>query len=256
MDGSSVGSTKFLQGIPDGLRHPLIDAYNQIVRNYREHRWEPSELNGGKLCEIVYCVLRGHVDGTFPPKPSKPANMMDACNALTGAGSFPRSVKIQIPRMLISLYEIRNNRNVGHVGADVDPNHMDATVVLSMSKWVMCELVRIFHGTTTDDAAVIVDAISDRTLPLLWKVGGRTRVMGTHLGAKDKTLALLFGSPGPMPVRIVAESVEYKNLTQFRATVLKPAHKADLIHFDAKGDTVELSPIGARYVETNISTSV
>jgi hypothetical protein len=133
---------------------------------------------------------------------------------------------------------------------------MDATVVLSMSKWVMSELVRIFHNTTTDDATAIVDTISDRTLPLLWKVGDRTRVLGTHLGAKEKMLALLFGSPCAMSVRNIAESIEYKNLTQFRDTVLKPAHKADLIHFDVKKDTVELSPIGARYVETNISAFV
>jgi hypothetical protein len=256
MSDSLIGSTKFLEGIPATLRQPLLDAYNQIVRNYRERRWEPSELNGGKLCEICYCILKGHVSGVFPSRPSKPSNMVDACNSLAQAGNFSRSVKIQIPRMLISLYEIRNNRNVGHVGADVDPNHMDATVVLSMSKWVMSELVRIFHNTTTDDATVIVDAISDRTLPLLWKVGDRTRVLGTHLGAKDKMLALLFGSPCAMSVHDIAESIEYKNLTQFRDKILKPAHKADLIHFDVKKDTVELSPIGVRHVETDISMFV
>jgi hypothetical protein len=245
---------KFLQSIPDGLRKPLLEAYNQIVRNYRERRWEPSELNGGKLCEIVYTILKGHVDSSFPSKPSKPKNMVDACNALAGAGTaFPRSVKIQIPRVLIALYEIRNNRNVGHVGADVDPNHMDATVVLAMAKWMVAELVRIFHRTTTEEATEIVDALSDRTLPILWKVGGRTRVLGTHLSARDKTLALLFGSPKALPVRTIAENIEYKNLTQFRDSVLKPAHRADLIHFDAKADTVEISPIGARYVEENIS---
>ena len=35
-----------------------------------------------------------------------------------------------------------NNRNVGHVGGDVDPNHMDATGVLAQCNWVMGELVR------------------------------------------------------------------------------------------------------------------
>jgi hypothetical protein len=256
MSGELFGSTKFLEGIPAALRQPLLDSYNQIVRNYRERRWEPSELNGGKLCEVCYCILKGHVSGVFPAKPSKPSNMVDACNSLAKAGEFPRSIKIQIPRILIALYELRNNRNVGHVGADVDPNHMDATVVLSMSKWVMAELVRVFHETTTEDATDVVDAISDRTLPLLWKVGDRTRVLGAHLGAKEKMLALLFGSPSAMSVRIIAESIEYKNLTQFRDAVLKPAHKADLIHFNMKSDTVELSPIGARFVETNISAFV
>ena len=32
------------------------------------------------------------------------------------------SVRIQISRMIVALYEVRNNRNVGHVGSEVDPN--------------------------------------------------------------------------------------------------------------------------------------
>ena len=72
----------YLQNIPDGLREPLLAAFNEIVGNFREGRWEPSELNGGKLCEVVYTIVRGFVDGTFPAKPSKPKNMVDACKTL------------------------------------------------------------------------------------------------------------------------------------------------------------------------------
>ena len=52
------------------------------------------------------------------------------------------------------------------------------------------------------------------------------------------------------------QSIEYGNASRFRGGVLKAAHKADLIHFDAKTDTVTLSPVGARYVEENISLMV
>src|SRR5262245_16799160 len=111
-----------LKGVPKGLRAPLLEEFNKLARHYRESRWEPSELNGGKLCEIVYSILKGYVGGSFPASPSKPSNMVDACRALETASPFPRAIRIQIPRMLVALYEIRNNRNVGHVGADVDPN--------------------------------------------------------------------------------------------------------------------------------------
>lgn len=87
-------------GIPDGLRAPLLAAFNEIMRNFRERRWEPSELNGGKLCEVVYSILRGHIDGKMPAKPSKPKNMYDACLAIENeskASAFPRAVRIQIP---------------------------------------------------------------------------------------------------------------------------------------------------------------
>jgi len=245
-----------LKGVPEGLRGPLLEEFNKLARHYRESRWEPAELNGGKVCEIVYSILRGHVDGAFPATPSKPSNMVDACNALANASAYPRAIRIQIPRMLVALYEIRNNRNVGHVGADVDPNHMDATVVHSMVKWIMAELVRIFHAISPEEATAVVDALTEREVPLLWHIGDRTRVLGAGLSAKDKTLALLYGSLGALSVRDIAGSIEYKNASQFRQKVLKPAHQADLLDFDSKSDTAIISPVGVRYVEENIPLTV
>ena len=52
--------------LPEGLTAELLAAFEAITRNFREGRWEPAELNGGKLCEIVYSILRGFADGHFP----------------------------------------------------------------------------------------------------------------------------------------------------------------------------------------------
>jgi hypothetical protein len=167
----SIDAASALSAIPARLRGELLTALSEVLRNYRERRWEPSELNGGKLCEVVYTILRGHVDGKFPPKAAKPSNMLDACKAFEKADSakFPRSIRIQLPRVLIALYEIRNNRGVGHVGGDVDPNLMDATAVVAMSKWIIAELVRVFHDVPTDVAQETVEALVERTLPIVWK---------------------------------------------------------------------------------------
>lgn len=251
-----VSTAGAFSGVPDGLRKPLLEEFNKLARHYRESRWEPAELNGGKLCEIVYSILKGYVDGKFPASPAKPKNMVAACTALEQATTFPRSVRIQIPRILVALYEIRNNRNVGHVGADVDPNHMDATVVYSMIKWIMSELVRIFHSVSPEEATSVVEALTERDVPLLWRVGEITRVLGAGLSAKDKMLVLIYGSSGAVAVKDILQSIEYGNASRFRANVLKAAHKANLIHFDAKSDTVTLSPVGARYVEASIPLTV
>jgi len=83
-----------LSVIPSGLRKDVLDAFTEILRNFRENRWEPSELNGGKLCEAVHTILRGHVDGKMPDRAKKPANIVDACRALEKADEkkFPRSM--------------------------------------------------------------------------------------------------------------------------------------------------------------------
>lgn len=169
-----------LGAVPVAPRDELLRALNdEVLRNYRERRWEPSELNAGKLCEVVYTVLRGHIEGRFPAKAAKPSNMVDGCKALEhgGAAKFPRSVRIQIPRMLIALYEIRNNRGVGHVGGDVDPNFMDATAVVAMSKWVVAELIRVFHAVPVDEAQRLVDSLVERTVPVIWRVSNAVRVL-------------------------------------------------------------------------------
>ncbi len=80
-------------------------------------------------------------------------------------------MRILIPRMLPPPYEIRNNRNVGHVGGDINPNHMDAVAVYSVVSWVMGELVRIFHGVSVKEAQEAVDALAERKLSLIWDPG-------------------------------------------------------------------------------------
>jgi len=247
-----------LRDIPKGLRDPLFAAFQSIEKHYREMRWEPSELNGGKLCEVVYSILKGHVDSRFPFKPSKPKNMVDACKNLEQANGaiFSRSVRIEIPRMLIALYEIRNNRGVGHVGGDVDPNHMDAVVVVNMAKWIFAELIRLFHGVTTEEASKAVDCIIEREIPLVWEVGEVKRILNPSLAMKDKMLALLYTCVGPVKESDLVAWTEHSNSAVFRRDVLKKAHKAKLIEYDQKKKEVQLSPLGEQYVEANIDLAL
>ncbi len=239
-----------LKGLPAGLRSELLHTYSDILRNFRERRWEPAELDGGKLCEIVYTILRGHVDANYPPSASKPRNMMAACAALENAPTtFPRSVRIQIPRMLVALYEIRSNRSVAHVGGDVNPNHMDAVCVVEMSKWLMCELVRIFHDVSTEDATTAVDSLVERTLPLVWKVGENFRVLSPNMSMRDKTLTLLYQRNGSVDEKDLLRWVEHTNGTVFRRDVILVAHKGKLLEYDSGSRTLQISPLGRRYVE-------
>jgi hypothetical protein len=253
----NLDPAQVLAAIPVGLRDPLFEAYREISSNFAEHRWEPAELNGGKFCEVVYTILDGALSGAFAAAPSKPANIKDACLALerTPATNKPRdrSMRILLPRALLPLYEIRNNRGVGHVGGDVDPNLMDATVVYSVASWIMAELIRIFHNVQTAEAQEAVDALSDRKLPLVWSPGGKLkRVLDTALTATDQTLLILHQSMGWIAEADLFNSVEYSTAPKYRANVLKKAHKARLIEYDDVGKRARISPKGSAHVELEI----
>lgn len=245
-----------LLGIPETFRLPLLEEYRKVVRNYREHRWEPAELGGGKFSEIVYSILHGFASGSYATAPFKPRNMVDACRALEQTPNVPRSVRIQIPRVLLALYEVRNNRNVGHVGGDVDPSYMDATMVLAGVKWVMAELVRLFHAVSVDVATGLVEELTDRTTTLVWNVGNISRVLDFTLSAREKVLVLLYSKSGFQSSRWLAKSMDYKNVSQLRAKVLLVLHREGFIHFDSKSDQSTLSPLGIRFVEQNINLTL
>jgi len=254
-----INPSTILAGLPTGLRDPLLKSYEEIVSNYAEHRWEPAELNGGKFCEIVYSIIEGTFNKKFPSKPCKPKDMLKACRNLEGLPADPnrigdRSLRILIPRILIGLYEIRNNRNVGHVGGDVDPNFLDATVVYGMVSWVLAEIIRIFHSISTTEAQDIVDVLIERKYSLIWEVSGTKikRVLDPKMDKGDQALLLLHSKPSWVTEEDLFQWVEYSSSNMFRRRILQPFHSARLIEYDKKQSRVKISPLGSIVVEQKI----
>ena len=246
-----------LATLPNGLRPRLVACYQEIVRNYTERRWGPAELDGAKFCEIVYTILDGVTSGTFAATPSKPRRMLQDCQALKNRPADrnrvgDRSLRILIPRLLPVLYEIRNNRNVGHVGAEVDPNRADAEAVLNMTSWVMAELVRIFHDVALVEAQDAVEALVERRHPLIWEVEDITRVLDPDMTKADQALVLLYSKPGWVPVATLFWSVEYSSLPDFRSKVLVPRHEQRLLEFDVEAGRVKITPLGITHVEQEL----
>lgn len=234
-----------LASIPQGLRDELFNEYRSIIQNYSEHRWSPSELSAGRFCEVVYSILDGFSAGNFPVRAAKPADFVGACRRLESNAGVPRSFQILIPRTLPALYEVRNNRGVGHVGGDVDPNHMDATFVVSASNWILAELVRVFHHLSIEEAQQLVDSIAERRVPLIWQGDEVKRVLNPKIETRDQILLLVATSPGKILAKDLRNWTEYKNSTRF-SDILKNLHGARLIEYDERNSTVEILPPGSR----------
>lgn len=252
-----IDPVKILSGIPAPFRNPLLTSYQEIATNYAYHRWEPSELNGGKLCEATYSIILGTISGSFPSKPSKPRDMVASCRALETLSANPsrqgdRSLRILIPRVLQALYEVRSNRGVGHLGGDVDPNFLDATVVYGMSSWVLAELVRIFHAVSTKEAQETVDALIERKNSLIWEFENTRRVLSAEMGKGDQALVLLHAKPAWVSEKDLVAWVEHSNANVFREAILKPYHRARLVEYDRKERRVRISPLGVTEVEQRI----
>lgn len=236
-----------LSNIPDGLRLPLLEEFGAIINNFMEHRWASSELSGGRFCEIVYTILDSYAKGVFASVPSKPSNFVDACRRLESNSRVPRSFQILIPRLLPALYEIRNNRNVGHVGGDVNPDFMDSSAVVSITSWILAEMIRVFFGLSTQEAQQVVDDLAERRLPLVWKSGDIRRVLNPDLPLKDQALLLIGSVTGKAKVNDVFSWTGHKNRAYFNRIVRK-LHKNRLIELHESVGEIEMLPPGSEYV--------
>ena len=248
-----------LSVLPSTLRDDLLTAFNEIVKNFREHKWEPSELNGGKLCEAVFTVTKGWLEGgTYPVRAEKPQRFPQTCWELENRYQHvpnSRSARILIPRMMIGLYDIRNNRGVGHAGAEVDPNHMDATVVLYTAKWLVAELVRLLHTLPIDEATAIVDGLIAREVAWVWTHGDKRRILRPGMTWKQQTLVLLLTETGDVAETDLHSWLEHPKLTDYRRYVLNPLHKARQIEYDKAERTVRLLPPGVTAAEVLVAVA-
>jgi hypothetical protein len=121
--------------------------------------------------------------------------------------------------------------------------------VLQMSKWIVAELVRVLHKRPVDEAAEIVDALVERETPLIWRVGGKVRVLDPKMSMRDKAMVLLYSTAHPMSDRELVDFVEHTNASVFRRDVLRPAHRNKTIEYDETAGTVTISPVGIEHVE-------
>lgn len=177
--------------LPDTLHEELIKEYQEITTNYYEGKWGPAELSAGRFCEVTYTIIRGRADGTYPPHGSKPKNFTAECRALETETKLERGLRLLAVRILPALYEIRNNRDSGHIGGEVNSNAMDASFAMSASSWILSELIRIFHSCTVEDAELAVHQISEIRTPAIWNNGKVRRVLKERVSLDEKIILLV-----------------------------------------------------------------
>jgi hypothetical protein len=154
---------------------------------------------------------------------------------------------------LVFLYTMRNKRGIGHVGGDVDANSIDIAAMAKNADWIICELIRLYHGLPLEEAQDIVDGLAVRQLSIVWEVAGRRRILTEGLPAKDQALLLLYScANSSVFVGDLCDWIEYSNLAVFKSRVIGQLHKSRFLEFDRDTESIVLSPKGIKHVEESL----
>ena len=244
-----------LASVSRQFRTPLIDRYRSLKAAYSRGDHDACGLRAGHFCEAMLRLLQDQLTGTHIPFGKKVPNFGQECARLanTPQAAAPESVRVIIPQAISFMYTFRNKRGIGHIGGDVDANAIDAATMVRLADWCLCELVRVVHNLSLEEAQALLDAVSERQLADVWSVVGKKRVLDPSLDSRSQTLLLLYSDVG---IGVAAEDlfewIEYSTLSNFRRDVLRPMHAQRLIEYDRETETAILSPRGIAMVETEI----
>lgn len=256
---STLTLDEALKNVDSKFRDKIIESYHEIKNRYSKslfnEEFDSTGLSIGKLCETTLRFLQHELTDTYIPFGQHISNFTDECNKLIGLPktSGNESLRVIIPRSLNFLYTLRGKRGIGHVGGDVEANKIDTETIVRISDWIICELIRIYHNLSLEEAQSIVDKISEKSMPEIWEVAGKKRILKNGLSYREKVLLLLYQSNENFEfVTDLFDWAEYSNFSMFTKAVIAPLHKEKLVEFDQQTEIVHLSPIGIKEVEEKI----
>lgn len=232
--------------VPTELVDELFEAFSEAKRRFYRDDLRPSEIEGARFSEAVFRIMEWATTQTYTPLGNDLPKVPTLMGRLEQATTAPDSVRFHIPRTLRLIYDVRNKRDVAHLGDGIDPNRQDATLVVRNMEWVMAELVRLYHNVSAKEAHDIIADLVSKDVPLIQVFDGFPRIL-KPLRASDHALVLLYWRGG--------NGATYEELhawarAPMRANLrrtLKALDEKDLIHLQS--DKYLLTRLGEADVE-------
>ncbi len=241
-DIQNILSTEY----PSELVESMLTSYENALAEYKKEHWQYFGNEIGQFIEVVRRIIEYQLEKRYTPLANKLANFNE--RILTAWENYDSNIsevyRIIIPRCLYSMYCLRNKRGMIHKN-HIDPNRMDATVLLSNTKWVLAEIFRQVSTMSFEETETVVNSIMVKETSIIWDVGNCLRILDTKMSTKDKVICLLYMRE-KMTDTDLQKFIEYKNISQFKK-ILCELHKSKLIEYSAPNCI--LSPLGIEYAE-------
>ena len=171
----------------------LLTEFVDLERRFVLGDWEPATLNGGQFAEVSSRIIYHLDSGTLNLKKG-----LDPCLAYveddrnSNSHSFPnRRSALHICKALRLIYKFRSQRGAIHIDPDYTANELDSTLVLSLSRWVMSEVLRTFWSGNPPEIAKTIRAIVRYPVPSVFEIDGRSFVLRTDCTVEEEILLLL-----------------------------------------------------------------
>lgn len=240
------------------LSSKLLEEFVDIERRFVLGEWEPATLNGGQFAEIAARLIY-HIDSGNLNKRKD----VDSCLSYvedsnnTNVHSFPhRRSALHLAKILRTLYKLRSQRGAVHIDPDYNANELDSMLVISLARWIVSEILRIFWSGDTTIVATTIREIVRYEVPAVLTVDNQFLVLHTDCSVEEEVLLLLhnvgekgmsrteIGKSIPKSAAAITRAIQLLTSPNFREIILR------------KDGNYILTPNGSKRIQSELSTKL
>jgi len=201
--------------IPPELVEDLTSSYERILVEYRKGCWEETLWKAGKFAENTFRILAFLLTGKVEKEAPSFHEVREKLERISSE-QLPESIRILVPRIASSLiYDPRSKRATVHV-KEINPDYIDANLVISACSWILAEFVRLYHTSDPKKIVEIINGLVQRKAPFIETHEGKVFVT-KPIDCQSEILLLLLNSPNGISRREVG-SILGRYYTQGRVT--------------------------------------
>jgi hypothetical protein len=183
--------------IDPSLADATVSSYVEMQQRFLAGDWQPSELDGGRLCEAIARACYQLDSGTITH--SQLPN--ELCEKIEdGPNARPHTLDIKarhhITRAIGLVYKFRSDRGSVHISPKYTADYMDSMLMVHAGKWIFAEFLRL---AWTQDKAVIAETIAQIVqleYSLIHELEGIPLVLDESVSAPEEILLLLNHAEG------------------------------------------------------------
>jgi hypothetical protein len=183
--------------VDPALAEAAVSSYVEMQQRFLAGDWQPTELDGGRLCEAIaracYQLDSGIITHSQLPK--------EICGKIEDEpNAHPHNLDMKdrrhITRAIGLVYKFRSDRGSVHISPDYSADFMDSMLMVHAAKWILAEFLRIVW---TKDKAVIAETIAQIVqleYSLIHVLEGIPLVLDEKVSAPEELLLLLNNAEG------------------------------------------------------------
>lgn len=237
------------------LTKQLIDEYNSLESRFVLRDWEPATLDGGQFAEAASRILYHKDSGTLNHSKGV-GSCLDYVEDENNSNrhNYPdRKSALHTAKVIRTIYKFRSDRGAIHINPSYSANHLDATLIISNTKWVLSEFLRVFLTSDRNLVESIIRDILEFNLPVIGDYDGQLLVQRTDCNADEEILILLhYAGQNGFNRKQLGQFVQ-KAASAITTSIKKLEAPKELKIKKLTNGNYRLTDIGNRFVLTNLA---